>query len=172
LISFARHSEITERTFKIMLSREDRLDRFRQIDLYPVISDEFTDGRGSLATLREIAAGGAKIVQLREKALPKRALYELALAFRSVCDEHDMLLIIDDEIDVAMAAGADGVHLGQDDLPLGPARLMAPELIIGQSTHSIAEGHRRPRRRSRLRQSRPIFATPPSRSPASLWARR
>jgi thiamine-phosphate pyrophosphorylase len=50
-----------------------------------------------------------------------------------------MLLIIDDEIDVAMAAGADGVHLGQDDLPLGPARLMAPELIIGQSTHSIAE---------------------------------
>jgi thiamine-phosphate pyrophosphorylase len=119
--------------------REDRLERLRGIDLYPVITGEFCAGRDVLEVLRAAAAGGVKIAQLREKRLPKRELFELATAFRAVCDEFGVLMIVDDELDIAMASGADGVHLGQDDLPLGPARLLAPELLIGHSTHSIAE---------------------------------
>ena len=119
--------------------REDRLEKLRGIDIYPVISGEFTAGRGVLDVLQSIAKGGAKIAQLREKRRSKRELYDLALEFRRICDDYNMLMIVDDETDIAMAVGADGVHLGQDDLPLAPARLMAPELIIGQSTHSIAE---------------------------------
>ena len=119
--------------------REDRIERLREIDLYPVITDEFTAGRGVLATLRAVAEGGARIAQLREKSLSRRELYELAIDFRAICDEYKMLMIVDDELDIALAVDADGVHLGQDDLPISPARLMAPELIIGSSTHSIAE---------------------------------
>ena len=119
--------------------REDRLERLKNIDLYPVITGEFTAERGTLEVLKAVAKGGAKIVQLREKRMPKRELFELAKEFRKICDEHNMLMIVDDEIDIAIAVDADGVHLGQDDLPLASARLISTELIIGQSTHSIAE---------------------------------
>jgi len=119
--------------------REDRLEKLKGIDLYPVITGEFTAERGVLDVLKSAAAGGVKIAQLREKRMMKRDLFELATAFRAICDEYGILMIVDDEIDIAMAVGADGVHLGQEDLPLNSARLIAPELIIGQSTHSIAE---------------------------------
>lgn len=119
--------------------REDRIEKLRDIDLYPVITGEFTAGRGVLPVLEAVAKGGAKVAQLREKSMSKRELYDLAVEFRAICDEYKMLMIVDDQIDIALAVDADGVHLGQDDLPLSCARLMAPELIIGSSTHSIAE---------------------------------
>ena len=116
-----------------------RRRRFHAIDLYPVISSEFTAGRPPLEILAAIAAGGAKIVQLREKHLGKGELYRLALAYRAVTAAHDMLLIINDHVDVALAADADGVHLGQDDLPLEAARRIAPGLLLGCSTHNQEE---------------------------------
>jgi len=119
--------------------REERLERLRHVDLYPVLTGEFTAGREVLDVLKAIGKGGAKIVQLREKDLTKRELLKLAVLFRKICSAYGMLMIVDDHIDVALACGADGVHLGQDDLPIAPARIMAPELIIGQSTHSIAQ---------------------------------
>ncbi len=117
----------------------DRVRAFEAVDLYPVISSEFTNGRPVLEILRGVAAGGARIVQLREKNLALGAFYELATAARAIANEHRMLLLIDDHLDIALLSGADGVHLGQEDLPLRPVLESAPELLIGSSTHNLTE---------------------------------
>jgi thiamine-phosphate pyrophosphorylase len=122
--------------------KETRLDKFRNIDIYPVISSEFTNGQDPLSVLEKIAEGGARIVQLREKNKSKQEIWELALKYRELTDRYSMLLIINDHLDIALASNADGVHLGQDDLPLEAALKIAPELIIGISTHSEQEALR------------------------------
>ncbi len=107
--------------------------------LYPVISSEFCKGRSPLFVLNEIIKGGATIVQLREKNISKKELSILALQFREITAKSGVALIIDDEIDVALSVHADGVHLGQDDLPLKLARALSKDLIIGVSTHNEDE---------------------------------
>ena len=110
-----------------------RLAAFEQADLYVVITAAFCAGRTGLAVLDQVLAAGVKIVQLREKDLADRTLYELAREFRRRTEAAGSLLIIDDRVDIALAAGADGVHLGQTDLPVAAARRIAPDLIIGAS---------------------------------------
>ncbi len=113
--------------------------RFEEIDIYPVITTAFCKGRRAVDVLEAVAAGGARIVQLREKSLADREYLALACEFRRITKVYGMLLIIDDRVDIALASGADGVHLGLDDMPIDKARLIAPGLIIGASTHSLAE---------------------------------
>ncbi len=122
-----------------MHSLSEKMVMFKQVDLYPVISSEFTNGRDVIDVLRLIAAGGAKIVQLREKNLSKAEIFQLALKYREITTENNMLLILNDHLDIALAVNADGVHLGQDDLPLTAARKLAPQLILGSSTHNLPE---------------------------------
>lgn len=121
------------------MNRKERLIKLKAIDIYPVTCQEFSEGRTNLEVLAAVLAGGAKIIQLREKHWDKKDLYELAIEFRKRTHSYDALLIINDHVDVALAAGADGVHLGQEDLPIGAARNIAPELIIGASSHNLAE---------------------------------
>jgi thiamine-phosphate pyrophosphorylase len=121
------------------MDRETRRRRFREVDLYPVTCERLSAGRSNLDLLEAAIRGGARIIQLREKELPVRDLYRMALAFRKISADAGMLLMIDDRVDIALAVGADGVHLGQDDLPLAAARAIAPELLIGISTHSREE---------------------------------
>ncbi len=121
------------------MNREARKRMFEQVDVYPVTCRKLSEGRTNIEVLRAVIEGGAKIVQLREKELSRKELYELALKFREITAEAGVLLMINDHLDIALAAGADGVHLGQDDLPIPAARKIAPELIIGASTHSVEE---------------------------------
>ena len=87
--------------------------------------------------LRGAIAGGVEIVQLREKSLPDEELVSVAHAVRALCEELGALLIVNDRPWVALEAGADGVHVGQDDMPVEEVReLVGPELLIGLSTHS------------------------------------
>lgn len=123
----------------MMQNRTDRLMAFAQVDLYPVTDRSQSNSRTNEEVLDGIIAGGARIVQLREKQLSKRDLFEQARRFRVATERHGMLLIINDHLDIALACGADGVHLGQDDLPLAAARRLAPDLIIGVSTHDLAQ---------------------------------
>jgi len=120
-------------------SRAERLALFHEVDVYPVTSQASSAGRSSLEVLDAVIRGGARIVQLREKELGDREMFELAAAFRERTARAGMLLVIDDRVDVALAVGADGVHLGLEDLPVAEARRLAPELIVGASTHSAAE---------------------------------
>ncbi len=103
------------------------------IDIYPVT------GQTSLRFLGAVLQGGAKIVQLRNKNLSKRELFDLAQRYRQVTQKYKALLIINDHLDIALGVSADGVHLGQADLPLKIARRIAPDLIIGVSTHNLEE---------------------------------
>lgn len=101
-----------------------------------------TPGRTDLDEfLDTILVAGVDIVQLREeKAMEARPLLELAARFRAACDRHGALFIVNDRPDLALAAGADGVHLGQDDVsPAIARRILGAERIIGRSTHSPDE---------------------------------
>ncbi|HUC58332.1 MAG TPA: thiamine phosphate synthase [Streptosporangiaceae bacterium] len=87
--------------------------------------------------LDQVLGSGVDIVQLRQKGLEAGAELRLLETFRSACDRHGALLAVNDRADVAFAAGADVLHLGQDDLPLVTARqILGPEPVIGLSTHS------------------------------------
>jgi thiamine-phosphate pyrophosphorylase len=112
------------------------------VDLYPVTCQALSEGRTNQEVLEAVLAGGAKIVQLREKNWKKGALYETALEFRRRTGACGALLIINDHLDVALAAEADGVHLGQEDLPIPAARAIAPDLIIGASSHNLKQALR------------------------------
>ena len=112
---------------------------FRQVDIYPVTCERLSAGRSNLDVLNGVVQGGAKIIQLREKEYHTKDLYYLALKFREITTAAGILLIINDHLDIALAVEADGVHLGQKDLPPKVARKLAPELLIGASTHSLEQ---------------------------------
>jgi len=142
-----------------MESKSQRLKAFQQIDLYPVTDQGLSLGRSDLEVLDGLISGGALIVQLREKHLAKKDFYHLAQAFREKTAKAGMLLVINDHLDIALACGADGVHLGQDDLPLTAARRLAPELIIGVSTHNLKEALEAQEQGADYVNIGPIFAT-------------
>ena len=122
-----------------MRSLQERIEIFKSSDLYPVVSSEFCNGRNVCDILAGIASAGAKIVQIREKNISDSAMFELVMRCKLITDRFQMLLIVDDRIDIAMAAGADGVHLGQDDFPLVEAKKIAPDMFFGVSTHNAEE---------------------------------
>ena len=122
-----------------MRSLQEKIELFKRSDLYPVVSSEFCNGRDVCDIVADIAAGGAKIVQIREKNLSDSAVFELVKKCRVITDKFNMLLLVDDRLDAAMAAGADGVHLGQEDLPLTEAKKLAPDMLLGVSTHNAVE---------------------------------
>jgi thiamine-phosphate pyrophosphorylase len=113
----------------------EREARFRQTDLYPVISPEFTKSRPLLEVLEAVLKGGAKVVQLRDKENPERYASES----RKLTDRYGALLIINDSLEVALECGADGVHLGPGDMPIHKARASAPDLLLGASAYSLTQ---------------------------------
>ena len=102
-----------------------------------VILDRGAAGDRNLASLLEaVLEGGCRVVQLREKTMPLGDLYPVARALRKRCREAGCLFIVNDRVDLALAVEADGVHVGQDDLPAREARrLLSPGMILGVSTH-------------------------------------
>ena len=95
------------------------------------------NGRNIEEVVADAVEGGAGIVQLREKDLPASALYALALRLKSVVKDK-ALLFVNDRVDVAVAAGADGVQLGENALPLDAARRIAGDgFLLGRSVHSV-----------------------------------
>lgn len=108
--------------------------------LYLITDRRRTAGRPLLEVVEQALQGGVDAVQLREKDLPARELLVLAQALRQLCSQHGARLLINDRIDVAIAAGADGVHLPASSFSASDARtLLGPEALIGVSTHSPAE---------------------------------
>jgi thiamine-phosphate pyrophosphorylase len=121
------------------MTHAQRMARFAEADLYVVITEAFCAGRAAVEVLDAVLAAGVKLVQLREKDLEDRDLYRRAIAFRKMTEAAGALLVINNRVDVALAVGADGVHLGQDDLPVEAARRIDQDLIVGCSTHNPDE---------------------------------
>jgi thiamine-phosphate pyrophosphorylase len=113
---------------------DERRERLARARLYLVC------GRRDAGFLRAALAGGVDIVQLRDKAADDEELLAAAPVFRACCDETGALFLVNDRPDLAVAMGADGVHVGQDDIAPAEARaVIGPERLIGRSTHSAAQ---------------------------------
>lgn len=141
------------------MTRRTRQAMLREVDLYPVTCERLSEGRSNPQVLEEVIRGGARIIQLREKEYTTREFHSLALKFREITRKAGVLLIVNDRIDIAMAVKADGVHLGQDDLPVPAARALAPDLLIGASTHSLEEALRAEEEDADYVNIGPIFPT-------------
>lgn len=141
------------------MDRETRRRMFDRVDLYPVTCERLSAGRSDLEVLEAVIRGGGRIIQLREKDRPAGDLYRLALKFREITAQAGVLLIINDHVDIALAVEADGVHLGREDLPVAAARRLAPELIIGASSHSLEEALEAQREGADYINIGPIFPT-------------
>jgi len=108
--------------------------------LYLVTDRELLGGKELMATVVEAINGGVNVIQLREKNISTRHFYYLALELKELTARHKVPFIINDRIDVALAIDADGIHIGQSDMPLLTARsLMGPEKIIGVSVTSVEQ---------------------------------
>jgi thiamine-phosphate pyrophosphorylase len=108
--------------------------------LYVILDRSVAGGRDLDAILASALDGGAEMIQLREKTWPSGTLFPVAQRLRARCRAAGVPFIVNDRVDVALAVDADGVHLGQDDLPPAAARaLLEPGMILGLSTHSVEQ---------------------------------
>ncbi len=137
----------------------ERMQRFQAAGLYLVTSQALSAGRTTAEIVLAALAGGVKLIQLREKDMSLREYVKLAEQVRAMTITAGCLLIINDRVDVALAVGADGVHLGQDDFPIPAARRLAPDLIIGASTHNVEEALQAQREGASYINIGPIYPT-------------
>lgn len=108
--------------------------------IYLVTDDGCMQCRALIDCVREALEGGVTLVQYRAKTASSAEMYAEALQLKALCDSFNVPLIINDRLDIAMAVGAAGVHLGQDDLPCAAARkILGEDYIIGVSAHNPAE---------------------------------
>jgi len=127
--------------------------------VYP-LTDVGLSGLTHAEQVRRLTSGGATLIQLRDKTSGARMFLESAKAAFRVAKECSVKLIINDRADIAAAIGADGVHLGQDDLPVAAAReLLGVKAIIGLSTHSVSQAEAAIRMGIDYLAFGPIFST-------------
>jgi thiamine-phosphate pyrophosphorylase len=108
--------------------------------LYVIIDPQVTGGRQPLAVAAAAIRGGARMIQLRDKLRDKGESLPLATALQELCEANDVLLIINDHLDLAVAVGSGGVHVGQTDLPVAQARrVLAPHQVLGRSNRELEQ---------------------------------
>lgn len=129
--------------------------------LYLVTDQKLSRGRSTLEIVRGAVSGGVTCVQLREKEASTRTFIEEARAIKAWLDDKGVPLIINDRVDVALAVGASGVHLGQSDMHIRDARsLLPPEALIGISAESLEDALAAEREGADYIGVSPVFATP------------
>ena len=117
--------------------------RFPITDLYCITANEYSRGRRNPAVVKEMLEAGVKIIQYREKDFPMRQKYQECLAIRELCKQHQACFIVNDDVHLALAVEADGVHIGQDDLPVEKVRqLVGQQMLVGLSTHNPEQADR------------------------------
>jgi thiamine-phosphate diphosphorylase len=127
--------------------------------LYAILDPEQTKGRATETVIRELLEGGIKLLQLRAKVMPAADFLQLARVTRRLTRSYDCRLIINDRVDIALAYEADGVHLGQEDLPLRAARKLVGDRIIGISTHDVVQAKEAEERGADYIGFGPMFGT-------------
>ncbi len=106
-------------------------------DLYCLTAEEFSCGRGNIDVVKEMINSGIKLIQYREKEKNILDKYSECLEIRRLTKDAGVTFIVNDHVDLAMAVGADGLHVGQDDLPISVIReITGGKIFIGLSTHS------------------------------------
>ncbi|MBI4285502.1 MAG: thiamine phosphate synthase [Chloroflexi bacterium] len=126
-----------ERELLGRLLRQNKVKQLR--GLYAIVDTSFLRGRSHIQVAREIIAGGARILQLRDKSSTKKELLPIAMQLRRLCAENRALFIVNDYLDIALATDADGLHVGQEDLPVAAARKLLPiDKLLGCSARTVA----------------------------------
>ena len=119
------------------MNRQEAMKCYKAFPLYAITAEGMSQGRNNLEVVEAMLQAGVRFVQYREKTKSGLARYQECLALRQLTNQYQAALIIDDFVDLALAVDADGVHIGQDDLPPQVVRkLLGPDKIIGLSTHS------------------------------------
>jgi len=125
---------------------------------YYFITDADLSRKGNASDVKAAVSAGVSVVQYREKCVSSKKMYEEALVLRRICK--DITFIVNDRVDVALAVGADGVHLGQCDLPLDVARkMLGRKKIIGVTVHSVKEAQEAQKTGADYLGVSPIFIT-------------
>jgi len=113
---------------------------FPDTDIYCITSEEHSNGRDNLKIVKEMIDAGIKIIQYREKDKDMGEKYEQCLKIREMTQNAGVFFIVNDHVDLAMMTDADGIHLGQEDLPIEAVRkLVGNDIVIGISTHSPSQ---------------------------------
>jgi thiamine-phosphate pyrophosphorylase len=111
-----------------------------RFELYAITDQKSSRGRSDLDIAKALIQGGVSCLQYRAKSVPAAEQHDMAKGLSRLCKEAGVTFIVNDRVDLALECGADGVHLGQDDMPIQQARQMAgPGFLIGRSTHSLAQ---------------------------------
>jgi thiamine-phosphate pyrophosphorylase len=127
-----------ERDLISRISRRDKLQRMT--GLYVILDWQFLGGRDALEVAGQIIQGGARVIQLRDKQGEKREMLPVAQRLKELCSRAGVLFIMNDYLDLALASDADGLHIGQEDLPLPVVRRELPiDKIIGCSAATVAQ---------------------------------
>lgn len=130
-----------ERELSSKVLRQQKIARLR--GLYVIIDTEKLGQKDEVDATSQAIRGGASVIQLRDKGYDKSKLFTLAQKMKDVCHSSGSLFIVNDHLDIALAVNADGLHIGQEDLPLSVVRGLLPiDKIIGLSTHSLAEAQK------------------------------
>jgi thiamine-phosphate pyrophosphorylase len=109
-------------------------------DLHVLTDPKLSKSRSHVEVVRAAIDGGAPVIQFRDKGANSRQLIDLGLQLRSLTRERSVILIVNDRVDIALAVGADGVHVGPEDMPVPLARkILGPKAIIGASTGTLEE---------------------------------
>jgi thiamine-phosphate pyrophosphorylase len=124
-----------------LVSRVLRRDKTKRLSgLYVILDRQALAGRDMVAVAGQVVEGGGRVVQLRDKQSSRSELLAAAQAVKALCEQSNVLFIVNDYVDVALAADADGVHTGQKDLPLPVVRRLMPiDKIAGCSVNTVAE---------------------------------
>jgi thiamine-phosphate pyrophosphorylase len=148
-----------EKRIVLKLLRRDRTARIS--GLYVIVDVEVLKGRNEVDVADQAIRGGARIIQLRDKVRTKREILSSARELKRVCAARDVLFIVNDHVDVALASGADGLHIGQEDLPLEAARKLLPvDRVIGCSTANLPEALEADEKRADYVAVGSIYPTP------------
>lgn len=133
----------------------------RDAKLYVIVDADACGGRDLVAVAADAVAGGADVIQWRAKTWIMRQRWEIAERLAQVLRPTEALFIVNDHLELALAAGADGVHLGQEDLPVAVARRLAgPSFLVGVSTHSMEQALAAQATGADYLGVGPVFATP------------
>ena len=136
-----------------------RAEFLRDIGLYGITAEKFSNGRSDIEVVSQMLDAGIRVIQYREKTKSGREKYKDCVRLREMTAQAGAKLIIDDDIALALACGADGVHIGQDDMPIEQARALMGDKIIGLSTHSPEQAEDAVRRGADYIGVGPLFET-------------
>lgn len=140
-----------------------KLEVFKNFKLYAV-TDLQDDSINILEAAEKAYSGGVDILQMRSKVLSDKQLYQLGLQLKKIALHHKKLFFVNDRLDIALAVEADGLHIGQDDLPVKKIREVTAKLnktlFIGKSTHSLAQALQTSQEDVDYIGVGPVFATP------------